>query len=517
MTRVLIVGAGHNGLVCAVRLAEAGLDVTVLEQGSEPGGGVSCHEDTLPGFVHDRCAGFFPLTRASPAFRRLALEHEGLRWVTPPYAMAHPFADGRAILLHRELEVTVESLEAVRPGAGHAWRDLVEPLMRHRELVFGAGLARFPPVGRGAALAARLGRDGVELARLALGSCATLGRDALGGDEPAAWLSGSAVHSDLAPTAAGSAAFALALHVLGHAVGWPFPEGGAARLTAALVERLRRHGGQLRCGAPVDTVLLRRREVAGVRLRGGEELRAGTVVLALSAGPAWRLLPPAALPGRLERRLDRWRYGLGTFKVDYALDKPVPWSAGAARQAGVVQLGDTLEQQIEAAYQAGRGEVPAAPSLVIGQHTVHDPRRAPPGGHTLYVYTHVPQRPPLGADEIADRIEGRIELFAPGFRRLIRARVLRSPAGLERENPSLVGGDLTGGSVELDQQFVFRPAPSLVRGRTPLPGLYLGSSSVHPGPGVHGVPGESAARAVLADQGVRGALRGIRRPRWSCP
>ena len=198
-------------------------------------------------------------------------------------------------------------------------------------------------------------------------------------------------------------------------------------------------------------------------------------------------------------RLARWRYGLGTFKADYALSGPVPWSSPDARAAGVVHLGDTLEALFRAPQQAGEGRVPDVPTMVVGQHTLHDPSRAPAGQHTLYVYTHVPQRPDLPDDAIAERIEQRIAAFAPGFRDLVLARSLRSPTAIEQENPSLVGGDLPGGSFELDQQLCFRPAPELFRGRTPLRGLYVAGASVHPGGGVHGVSGQSAARALLSD------------------
>jgi phytoene dehydrogenase-like protein len=244
-----------------------------------------------------------------------------------------------------------------------------------------------------------------------------------------------------------------------------------------------------------------------VRLRGGEELAAGAVVLALSAGPVARLLPPDALPQRLTRRLAGWRYGLGTLKVDFALSGVVPWSSAAARQAAVVHVAGELPSLFRSPLEAAAGRMPAQPALVVGQHTLFDASRAPAGQHTLYVYAHVPHPLDRSAGEAADVVEKQLERFAPGFRGLVMARAVRSPGDLERENPSLVGGDLAGGSCELDQQFVFRPAPELFRGRTPLPGLYLAGPSVHPGPGVHGVSGSAAARALLTD------LRPLRRLR----
>src|SRR5215217_1233495 len=496
--RVLVIGAGHNGLVAALRLADAGLEVTVLEQADRPGGALKSAQDTLPGFVHDRCAGFLPLTVASTAFEGLGVR-ERIDWIQPPVAMAHPFLDGTAIALHRDVGATCASLEAGAPGAGRAWRGLVTPLLRRRSMVLRTALSPFPPLLPGAALAMSLRRDGVELARRMLASAATFGGELFRSDRATAWLCGSATHADLSPGAAGSGAFAFFLTLLGHAVGWPYPRGGAGRLVDALVDRLAATGGHVRCGAPVAAIAIRRGRVAGARLVSGEELEADAVIASISAAPLAAILPPDALPERLIRRLARWRYGLGTFKADYALAGAVPWVSPDAREAGVVHLGDTLQALFRAPQQAGAGRVPDAPVMVVGQHTLHDPSRAPAGRHTLYVYTHVPQQPDLPDEAIADRIEDRIEAFAPGFRELILARSVRSPSGIEQENPSLVGGDLGGESFELDQQLCFRPGPELFRGRTPLRGLYVAGASVHPGGGVHGVSGQAAARALLAD------------------
>jgi len=496
--RVLVIGAGHNGLLAALRLADAGLEVVVLEHGDRPGGAVKTAQDTLPGFLHDRCAGFLPLTVASTAFEGLGVR-ERIDWVTPPVAMVHPFVDGTAIALHRDVGATRDSLEATAPGAGRAWQALVAPLLRRRRTVMRAALSPFPPLVTGAALALQLRRDGVELARRMLASAATFGREVFADDRATAWICGSATHADLTPGAAGGGAFALFLTLLGHAVGWPYPRGGVGRLTDALVDRLHEAGGVVRCDSPVASITVRGGRAVGVRLAGGEQLDGDAIIAAVSAGPLARMLPAGALPDRLMTRLERWRYGLGTFKLDLALSAPVPWTNAEAREAGVVHLGDTLDALFRAPQQAGEGRVPDVPTMVVGQHTLHDRSRAPDGRHTLYVYSHVPQRPDLPDDVIADRVEERIEAFAPGFRRLVLARSVRSPSQLEADNPSLVGGDLGGGSYELDQQLCFRPAPELFRGRTPLPGLYVAGASVHPGGGVHGVSGQAAARAVVAD------------------
>lgn len=499
--RVVVVGAGHNGLVAGIHLASAGLDVTVLEHAPRPGGGCSSGEATLPGFVHDHCAGFVPLTVASPAMRELELDVD---WVTPPVVMAHPFDDGTAAVLHRDADATAASLG---PNAGRAWADVLAVLDPLTPTLAAAILARLPPVGPALRLAASLRRDALEWARRMLGSVEALGLDLFDGERrPTAWLAASAQHSGLPPQTAGSGAFALVLQLLGHACGWPFPRGGMGRLGDALERRLRAAGGAIRCDAHVDAIAVRGGRVAGVRLAGGEEVPAAAVLTTVSAGVLARLLPPGALPGRVQRRLERWRYGTGAFKLDYALSAPVPWTAPAAREAGVVHVAGELDDLTRAAQQAQRGDLPERPALVVGQQSLHDPTRAPGGRHTLYVYAHVPSQPDVPDDEAVARIEARLERFAPGFGATVLARAARPPRRTEAENPSMVGGDLAGGSYEIDQQLVFRPAPELCRYRTPLPGLYVAGASVHPGGAIHGTSGRGAARALLAD-------RRLRRPR----
>jgi phytoene dehydrogenase-like protein len=496
--RIVVIGSGHHGLVAAARLGARGHEVLVVDAAHAPGGAVRSAELTLPGFTHDTCAGFFPLTAASPAFADLELE---LDWVNPPVAMVHVLdAQGEEIALHRDLAATVDSLEACAPRAGAGWGRLIRTLWPHREALIRAGLARMPPLRATAILLARLRTRTVELAPMALASSASLGRDLFeGSDRATAWLAGSGAHADLSPRAAGSGVFSLGLNFLGHAVGWPFPRGGAGRLTDALVAAVRRNGGEIRCGAEASYIEPRGGRVAAVRLSTGERIETSAVICTASPGPLIRMLPAGAFPGRVERRLRRWRYGLGTVKLDYALSGPVPWRGPRAREAAVVHVGGSLGELATSLEQAAAGRFPDRPALVIGQHSLHDPLRAPDEQHTLYVYARVPQRPTLGDAEMAERIEQRIEQFAPGFPGLIRGRAVRSPAAIEAENPSLRGGDLASGSCELDQQLVFRPALELCRSRTPLRGLYVAGGWVHPGPGVHGVSGRAAADALLSD------------------
>jgi phytoene dehydrogenase-like protein len=500
MTRVIVVGAGHNGLVAAAHLAGAGLDVTVLEHAPRPGGASSSGAVTLDGFVHDHCAGFVPMTAASPAMHELQLERDGLAWVNPPAVLAHPFADGTAMLLDRDVGATAASLGA----AGGGWRSAMDRMLPLAQTLTEAVLSPLPPLRQSARLAASLRTEGIEWGRRMLGSVEALGLDLFEGDRRAtAWLAGSAQHSGLPPTTAGSGAFGFLLQLLGHRHGWPFPRGGMQVLADALVRRAERGGARIVCDSHVEAVLVRRSRVAGVRLADGTEIAADAVVSTVSAGVLARLLPDGALPGRVHRRLRVWRYGTGAFKLDYALSGPVPWTAEEPRRAAVVHVAGELEALSAAAEAGQRGEVPERPALVVGQHSLYDDTRAPPGRHTLYVYAHVPARYELEDEAVAERIQEQLERFAPGFASLVLARAVRPPWQTEQENPSLVGGDLGGGSYELDQQLLFRPTPELCRYRAPLRGLYVAGASTHPGGAVHGMSGRGAARALLRDRRLR--------------
>jgi phytoene dehydrogenase-like protein len=501
----IVIGAGHNGLVCAAELAARGVRVTVVEQAPRPGGGLTSVESTLPGFVHDHCAGFLPVTRASPAMLAQPLERYGVEWIVPERSMTHPFADGTAIALDHDLDSTAASLNATHSGAGDAWRRLIASVRPHAGAFTGSVFRRLPPVVPALRLAAGLGGDLPEFARRSIGSAQAFGEDLFGAERPTAWFAGAAMHSGLEPRAAASGAFGFMLMLLGHVTAWPFPRGGAQRVTDALVAHAGALGATVRTDAPVTRVMVRGGRAAGVVLRDGEEIAADAVVATVTAHPLAAMLPDDALPERTFRRLRRWRYGTGVFKVDFALDGPVPWSAEEPRTSAVVHVAGELSDLSRAAQEGNRGVTPERPSLVVGQHSLFDATRAPAGKHTLYTYAHVPPSGrDVGDDELAGRIEEQLERFAPGFRRIVLARHVRPPERLERENPSMVGGDLAGGSFEIDQQLVFRPTPELSRYRAPLRGLYVGSASVHPGGAIHGVPGYEAAHALLRDRaGIR--------------
>jgi phytoene dehydrogenase-like protein len=495
----VVVGGGPNGLAAAIELAGHGRSVMVVEARDRLGGAVATQELTLPGFLHDTFSAVYPAAAASPVFARMPLERHGLRWVHPELCMAHPLSGGRAAVLACDLGRTRESLESIAPGDGRGWHDLVAPYLERFPAVRDTMLAGFPPISGPARLTAGLGLGGMlEFARLALLSAQALGAELFAG-ESAAWLYGSALHGDPPLEAPGSAIFGIYLNVLGHGVGWPSPEGGAGRLADALASHLHELGGTSRTGVRAVALRGSRGRVTGVELADGELVEARQVIC--STTPHGLIaLAGHLLPEAYRRRLERFRYGLPTFKVDWALDAPIPWESADTRRAGTIQVGGAPEEILASMRHVRAGGLPERPFLLSGQQSIADPTRAPAGKHTAWAYTHTPPAVDWEAqrDRFADTVEEQIERFAPGFRSHILARHVLSPDDLETLNPNLVQGDVGGGSFELDQ-LVFRPVPSLDPYRTPVRGLYLGSASAFPGGAVHGIPGHTAARRALFD------------------
>lgn len=497
----IIIGAGQNGLTAAIRLARAGRDVVVLEARERPGGAVVSEELTLPGFVSDTYSAVHPAAAASPVFARLPLADHGLEWVHPEVAMAHPMPDGRAGALHRDLDATAASLDELRPGDGAAWAAWARPYLDRFDALRSVVLGGFPPVVGGARLLAALKLEGtLEFARLLLMPAEQLATDLFEGEHARAWLYGSVLHGDTGAEDSGSAIAGAYLQLLGHAVGWPSPRGGAGRLTDALVGHLDALGGEVRCGVPVERVVAHRGRVAGIVTADGQRIRA-PIVIADTAPHQLLRLAGDALPDDYVRRLGRFRAGPGTVKIDWALDGPVPWTAEVARRAGTIHVGGEASVVIEQSYDIRRNRPPERPFLLFGQQSVADPTRAPAGKHTAWAYTRVPEAV-TGEDTVlahAERMTDQVERFAPGFRDLVLARHVQGPADLQAGNVNLVRGDVGGGTYRLDQT-VFRPLPAIVPYATPVRGLWIGSASTFPGGAVHGVPGWTAAGYALAQR-----------------
>jgi phytoene dehydrogenase-like protein len=512
----VVVGAGHNGLVAANLLADAGWQVLVLEAAEAPGGAVRSAEITAPGFTSDLFSAFYPLGAASPVLRELGLDRYGLRWRHAPEVLAHVTPDDRCAVLSRDLDRTAGALDAFAPGDGAAWRELAGEWARIRDPLLETVLRPFPPVRGTPRLLRALGTaDALRFARTIVQPVRRFADERFGGEGAKLLLVGNALHTDLGPDAAGSAVFGWLLCMLGQDVGFPVPEGGAGRIVDALVARLQERGGRVECNRPVREVLLRDGRATGVRDAEGTPVAARKAVLADVPAPVlYRdLVGEANLPPRFVRDLDRFEWDTATVKLDWALDGPVPWTAEGARGAGTVHLGADLDGLRGYAADLAAGRVPQEPFLLFGQMTTADPARSPAGTESAWAYTHVPHG--LGWDEAdllrhAELVERTVERNAPGFRDLIRARYVAGPADLQRRNPGLVDGAVNGGTAAVHQELVFRPVPGLSRADTPIDRLFLSGSSAHPGGAVHGGAGANAARAALAASGRLGPVyRGV--------
>jgi len=508
MPDAIVIGAGPNGLVGANVLADAGWDVLVLEAQPAPGGAVRSAELLEPGFTSDLFSAFYPLGAASPHLRDLDLHRFGMEWVRAEAVVAHPVSDGTCATLFRDVDRTAASVDAFAPGDGEAWKRLSEDWFRISEAFVASLMRPFPPVRPALRLLRALGSptEVLRFARLGLLPIRRHAEEEFRGAGAARLLAGNALHADVTPDSAGSALYGWVLCGLGQQVGFPAVRGGAQNLTDALVARLRAAGGELRCGEEVTEIVVRGGRAAGVRTRGGEEIAAGRGVLADCGAPA---LLERMLPEDRRVELERFQYDNATVKVDWSLDGPVPWEHPDARIAGTVHVTEGLDALSEHAAELNSGRMPSAPFLLVGQYSTFDPSRVPEGKEVAWAYTHVPRESwrEEEAEGFADLMEEQIERVAPGFRRLIRRRHVFTPAGLEEHDQNLVGGSVNGGTAQIHQQLVFRPAPGLGRTETHVPRLYLASASAHPGGGVHGACGANAARAALLHAAPQKLLR----------
>ncbi len=462
----IVVGAGPNGLAAAITLARAGVSVCVLEAAGVVGGGMRTEELTLPGYAHDVCSAIHPLGVASPFFRTVPLTELGVEWIESPAALAHPFDDGTAALLMRSVEETGATLgdDAKR------YARIFGPLARTCDAIVPDILGPLGVPAHPVAFARFGMRAGLPASAMA--------RIAFRGPRARGFFAGMSAHSLLPLSQPATAAFGLMLGMLGHAVGWPFPRGGSQKLADALAAHLRSLGGEIETGTRVDSLA---------------ELGDAKAIL-LDVTPRQLVaLSGDKLPSGYRRRLEKFRYGPGVFKVDWALDGPIPWTAQDCARAATVHLGGTLEEIAASEREPWRGGVSDKPYVLLAQQSLFDPSRAPEGKQSAWAYCHVPNGSTV---DMTERIEAQVERFAPGFRDRIVARSTLGPAQLEAHNPNLVGGDINGGAADFRQLFT-RPVARRSPYTTPLPNVFLCSASTPPGGGVHGMCGMHAARAAL--------------------
>lgn len=441
--------------------------MVIVERAEVPGGGTRSEALTLPGFIHDSCAAVMPLGIASPFLAELPLREQGLEWIHAPGVAAHPLDGGRVVLMDQSLDCTVERLNA----DGKSYQSLIQPLLqdwgnfRHDLL----GPLPLPP--KAPVTYARFGLK-------ALASGVGIAKSRFSTEAGQAFFGGMAAHSQLDLNAPASGAVGIVISLIGHAVGWPFPRGGAAAFSGALVGLFKQSGGEIVTGCEVRKI----GDLPGHRV----------VLFDISPKSLVKILGERLPPG-YRRQLDNYRYGVGVCKVDYALDGPVPWKAEECRQTATLHLGPTLEDIRRSEYDATHGRHTETPFVLAAQPSLFDPTRAPAGKHTLWAYCHVPNDSDV---DMTPRIEAQIERFAPGFRDLILAKHVRTARQMEAYNPNYVGGDINTGMQDLRQLFT-RPAIRLNPYTTPLKGVFLCSSATPPGGGVHGMSGFHAAQAAL--------------------
>jgi phytoene dehydrogenase-like protein len=470
----IVVGAGPNGLAAAITLARAGRSVVVYEAAEQPGGGARSAELTLPGFIHDPCSAIHPTAIASPFFQSLDLVARGAVFIHPEVPVAQPLDGGRAAILEASVRETARGLD----GDGRAWRGLFGPLV--------ADAPRLAPELLGPVV--HVPRRPVALARFAipaLRSAVGLARSRFVGDEAQALVAGLAAHSMVALERPMTAAFALVLGSFAQAFGWPMVRGGTAALAEVLVAELASLGGEV---------------VTSHRVTALAEIPPARAILFDTSPRGMVEICGPRLPLGYRRRIERYRYGSGVFKIDWALSGPIPWKARRTGRAGTVHVGGALEEVVAAEADVTAGRHPERPFVLLVQQTPFDPSRAPEGKHTGWAYCHVPAGSSI---DMTARIEAQVERFAPGFRDLVLARATRTAAEMAAYDENYVGGDINVG-VQDWRQLIFRPVPSLDPYATPATGIYLCSSATPPGGGVHGMCGYRAARSALRREfGVR--------------
>ena len=462
----VVVGAGPNGLAAAVEIARHGRSVLVLEAADTIGGGARSEASTLPGFTHDVCSAIHPMGVFSPFFRSLPLADHGLEWIHPGIPLAHPLDDGTAVLVHRSVDETAAELGVDE----QAYNKLMGRLVRNADKLAGSFLGMLLRPKHPFAMAA--------FGPLAIRSAQHLARSRFKGERARAMFAGNAAHFMLPLDKPVTAAASLVYNIFAHHVGWPMPRGGSQAIPDALASYLASLGGAIECGRKVSSL---------------DELPGSRVVLFDLTPRHVSAIAGDALPARYRRKLDRFAYGPGVFKIDWALDGPIPWKAPGCDRAGTLHLGGSLEEISRSEEESSTGRHPDNPWVILAQQSLFDPTRAPAGKHTAWGYCHVPSGSDIDMTEI---VEAQVERYAPGFRDLVLARHTRTAVELEAHNANYIGGDISSGAADL-KQLIARPALRWSPHSTPNPKLFICSASTPPGPGVHGMCGYLAAKAAL--------------------
>lgn len=506
----VVIGAGHNGLVAAALLADAGWDVVVLEAQDTPGGAVKSAEVT-PGYVTDLYSAFYPLSVASPALLDLNLTDHGLRWSHAPAVVGHARSatDTDAPVIYRDIDATAALLEANHPGDGQRWCDLFEQYQRIKEPLLRALFAPFPPVRGALGMLRELGTaEALRLVHLLLLPAGLMAQHLFAGDAARLLLLGNAMHADVPIDAPASGVMGYLLIMLAQDGGFPVPVGGAGELAAALVRRAESSGARVECGRPVESIEVRNGRAVAVRTADGRTVRCRRAVVADTSAPQLyqRLLPAETLPPAFADGLDRFVWDTPVLKIDYALREPIPWRSRSLSGAGTVHLGADHDGLIRWMADLNTRTLPEHPFMLFGQMTTADPTRSPAGTESAWAYTHLPRglADDASADIVAERVDEVIEQHAPGFAERIVGKLVQRPSDLEANDANLHTGAVNGGTSQLFQQLIFRPAPGLGRAETHIENVFLGSAGATPGGGVHGVCGRNAARAALASDGAFG-------------
>jgi phytoene dehydrogenase-like protein len=463
----IVIGAGPNGLAAAITLSRAGRSVVVYEANETIGGGIRSAELTLPGFIHDICSTVQALTVVSPFFKTIPLDQLGVELIYPDAALAHPLDDGTAAVLYRSMDATCATLG----NDGVNYRRLIEPLVRESDQLNQDLLGPLPLPPRHPFTFARFAFPAIVPAR-------TLAEFLFSDEHARGLFAGIAAHTLLPLENLSTAAYGMALGIAAHVSGWPLIKGGSQNLANALGAYLKSLGGEI---------------VVNHRVEAIDELPAARAYLFDVTPKQLLKIAGNRLPDGYRRALEKFRYGAGVFKLDFALDAPIPWKAEECKRAGTVHLGGTLAEIAQSEREVAEGKPPAKPYILVVQQTLFDPTRAPAGKHTVWAYCHVPNGSTF---DMTERMIAQIERFAPGFRERIIAQHVMTPAWLESHNNNYIGGDINGGAADLLQLYT-RPTWSLRPYRTPAKGIYLCSSSTPPGGGVHGMCGYHAARMAL--------------------